>query len=70
MGYYVVSFSWRSHSKTDVTGPEDTKNHLMERLYLINGMDYGLEDGMDYGLEDGMGHAMEQLLVLCLDFFL
>ena len=23
------------------------------RLYLINGMDYGLEDGIDSGLEDG-----------------
>ena len=40
----------------------------LKRLYLINGMDnglengmdYGLENGMDYGLEDGMEHAMEQ----------
>ena len=29
------------------------------RLYLINGMDNGLEDGMDYGLEDGMDYGLE-----------
>ena len=28
-------------------------------LYLINGMDNGLEDGMDYGLEDGMDYGLE-----------
>ena len=29
------------------------------RLYLINGMDNGLEDGMDYGLEDGIYSGLE-----------
>ena len=38
---------------------------VSEGLYLIKGMDNGLENGMDYGLEDGMDyglmeHAMEQ----------
>ena len=28
-------------------------------LYLINGMDNGLEDGMDYGLEDGIDSRLE-----------
>ena len=31
----------------------------MNWLYLINGMDNGLEDGMDYGLEDGMDYGLE-----------
>ena len=49
-------------------------------LYLINGMDNGLEHGMDYGLEDGMDSGLEDgtsngtvTIVLCLQmlsFFL
>ena len=42
--------------------------NLLYWLYLINGMDNGLEDGMDYGLEDGT--CNETVTSPLLSFFL
>ena len=40
-----------NHSNTFTMG--NCQEVSLSWLYLINGMDNGLEDGMDYGLEDG-----------------